>query len=119
MSDFETTRDTGFGRAVTRQYHPITGGKFEGNYMTMGAKEAWIGNDEWKDNPDWKPFAVTTKRQATKGVGLTRDLEDAWAYNVEYWTRRCSELGIRTPYEKYSIPMEAPASVEESAKEPF
>ena len=119
MSDFDTTRDTGFGRAVSRQFHPITGGKFKGSYLTMGSKEAWIGNDEWKDNPDWKPFAVTTKRQAEKGVGLTRDIEDAWAFNVKYWTDRCAEAGIKTPYEKYSIPMEAPASVEESAKEPF
>ncbi len=119
MSDFEPTMDTGFGKAVTRQFLPITGGKFKGSYLTLGSKEAWIGNAEWKDSPDWKPFAMTTKRQATKGVGLKRDIEDAWATNVEYWTRRCSEAGIQTPFEKYSIPLEAPATVEDSAVEPF
>ena len=65
MSDFDTPQDTGFGTAKTRQFHPITGGKFKGSYLTMGSKEAWIGNAEWKETYDWKPFAVTTKRQAT------------------------------------------------------
>ena len=119
MSDFETIRDTGFGKTVSRQFLPITGGKFKGSYLTMGAKEAWIGNAEWKDSPDWKPFAVTTKLHAVKGVVLTRDIEDAWAFNVEYWTRRCSEAGIQTPFDKYSIPMDAPVNAEESAVEPF
>ena len=119
MSDFDTPQDTGFGTAKTRQFPPITGGKFKGSYLTMGSKEAWIGNAEWKETYDWKPFAVTTKRQATKGGGLHRDIEDAWATNVEYWTRRCSEAGIQTPFEKYSIPLEAPATVEDSAVEPF